>query len=111
MCEKIKNGVNDGKSIIILSDREIKEGESPLPSLLTTAKVHHFLIEEGIRLKASIIVATGEVRDSHDLACHIAYGSSAVWPYLALERVRQIAINNKDIDMNLRMHKKTTEML
>ena len=99
LCEKIKNGVNDGKSIIILSDREIKEGESPLPSLLTTAKVHHFLIEEGIRLKASIIVATGEVRDSHDLACHIAYGSSAVWPYLALERVRQIAINNKDIDI------------
>ena len=23
----------------------------------------------------------------------------AVWPYLALERVRQIAINNKDIDI------------
>ena len=67
--------------------------------MLTTAKVHHFLIEEGIRLKASIIVATGEVRDSHDLACHIAYGSSAVWPYLALERVRQIVINNKDIDI------------
>ena len=33
------------------------------------------------------------------MACHIAYGSSAVWPYLALERVRQIAINNKDIDI------------
>ena len=39
------------------------------------------------------------MRDSHDLACHIAYGASAVWPYLALERVRQLSISSKDTNL------------
>ena len=34
------------------------------------------------------------------LACHIAYGASAVWPYLALERVRQLSISlHKDLNL------------
>jgi glutamate synthase (NADPH/NADH) large chain len=66
---------------------------------MALAKVHHFLIDEGIRLKASLVVVSGEVRDSHDLACHIAYGASAVWPYLALERVRQLSISSKDTNL------------
>ena len=100
MCEDVKKEiVENKKSVIILSDRTIKTGETAIPSLMALAKVHHFLIDEGIRLKASLVVVSGEVRDSHDLACHIAYGASAVWPYLALERVRQLSISSKDTNL------------
>ena len=67
---------------------------------MALAKVHHFLIDEGIRLKASLVVVSGEIRDSHDLACHIAYGASAVWPYLALERVRQLSLLAQDLNLS-----------
>ena len=100
LCEDVKKEIVDHKkSVIILSDRTIKTGETAIPSLMALAKVHHFLIDEGIRLKASLVVVSGEVRDSHDLACHIAYGASAVWPYLALERVRQLSISSKDTNL------------
>ena len=100
LCEDVKKEiVENKKSVIILSDRTIKTGEAAIPSLMALAKVHHFLIDEGIRLIASLVVVSGEVRDSHDLACHIAYGASAVWPYLALERVRQLSISSKDTNL------------
>jgi glutamate synthase (NADPH/NADH) large chain len=100
VCETVKTEIIENKkSVIILSDRDIQIGESVLPSLMVLAKVHHFLIEEGIRLKASLVVVSGEIRDSHDLACHIAYGASAVWPYLALEKVRQLSLQNEELEL------------
>ena len=100
ICETVKTEIIENKkSVIILSDRDIQIGESVLPSLMVLAKVHHYLIEEGIRLKASLVVVSGEIRDSHDLACHIAYGASAVWPYLALEKVRQLSLQNEELEL------------
>ena len=101
ICETVKTEIIENKkSVIILSDRDLQIGESVLPSLMVLAKVHHYLIEEGIRLKASLVVVSGEIRDSHDLACHIAYGASAVWPYLALEKVRQLSLQNEELELS-----------
>jgi len=102
ICVKVKDSIeNKKKSLIILSDRDVKIGESIIPSLLVTGTLHHFLIENGIRLKASLIVASGEIRDSHDLACHISYGVSAVWPYLALENVRKLVASEENIEFSI----------
>ena len=102
ICVKVKDSIeNKKKSLIILSDRDVKIGESIIPSLLVTGTLHHFLIENGIRLKASLIVASGEIRDSHDLACHISYGVSAVWPYLALENVRKLVASEQNIELSI----------
>ena len=102
ICVKVKDSIeNKKKSLIILSDRDVKIGESIIPSLLVTGTLHHFLIENGIRLKASLIVASGEIRDSHDLACHISYGVSAVWPYLALENVRKLVASEENIELSI----------
>ena len=102
ICVKVKDSIeNKKKSLIILSDRDVKIGESIIPSLLVTGTLHHFLIENGIRLKSSLIVASGEIRDSHDLACHISYGVSAVWQYLALENVRKLVASEENIELSI----------
>ena len=102
ICEQVENAIiKKKKSLIILSDKDLKKGESVLPSLLVVGKLHHYLIDRGIRLQASLIVASGEIRDAHDLACHIAYGASAVWPYLALEKVRNLAKNTPDLGFSI----------
>ena len=102
ICEKVNSEIlENNKSVIIFSDREIKPGESAVPSLLVIGKVHHYLIDSGIRLKASLISVSGEIRDSHDVACHISYGASAVWPYLALEKVRELSIQNETLNISV----------
>ena len=102
ICEKVEKSITEkNKSLIILSDKDLVKGSSVLPSLLVVGTLHHYLIDKGIRLKASLIVASGEIRDAHDLACHISYGASAVWPYLALENVRKLAENTPDLGISV----------
>ncbi|MGH8926138.1 MAG: glutamate synthase large subunit [Acidimicrobiia bacterium] len=85
------DAVEGGASLIILSDREVDGANAPMPMVLAVGAVHHALIEAGVRIKASMIVVSGEPRDSHDLAMLIAAGASALNPYLAIDQVRALA--------------------
>jgi glutamate synthase (NADPH/NADH) large chain len=82
--------IHEGASIIILSDRDANEKEVPMPSLLAVSAVHHHLIENGTRTQVSLIVDSGEPRDSHQVAMLISYGAGAVHPYLALQSVSEL---------------------
>ncbi|MEY2599799.1 MAG: glutamate synthase large subunit, partial [Verrucomicrobiota bacterium] len=82
--------VDAGARILILSDTATDHARVPVPMLLATGAVHHQLIRAGKRMKASIVCETGEARDTHQLACLIGYGASAVYPYLALETAREV---------------------
>jgi len=87
LCEQAVEAVRGGASILILSDLNAGNEQAPVPMLLAVGAVHHHLIREGIRMRASIVVETGEAREDHHFACLIGYGASAVSPYLALEVV------------------------
>ena len=80
--------VADGYSIIVLSDRGVGPGRAPIPSLLATGAVHHFLIREGTRTRVGLVIETGEAREVHHFALLIGYGAGAINPYLALETVQ-----------------------
>ncbi len=84
--------VQSGATVLILSDRHpslgISENISYIPPLLAIGAVHHHLIRQGLRLKASLVVDTAQCWSTHHFACLIGYGASAVCPYLALESVR-----------------------
>lgn len=83
--------VRAGKQILILSDSyadKLGAEYSYIPPLLAVGAVHHHLIREGLRMKASLIVNTAQCWSTHHFACLIGYGASAVCPYLALETVR-----------------------
>ena len=80
--------VDDGHSIIVLSDRGVGDGRAPIPSLLATGAVHHHLIREGTRMRVGLVVETGEAREVHHFALLIGFGAGAVNPYLALETVQ-----------------------
>ena len=102
VCEKAEESIiSKKKSLIILSDKDLKIGESVIPSLLVIGTLHHYLIKKGIRLQASLIITSGEIRDAHDLACHISYGASAVWPYLALENIRKLALATPELGISV----------
>jgi len=92
LCDQAAEAVGAGKKVLILSDRSnglLSEEYSYIPPLLAVGAVHHHLIRQGLRMKASLIVDTAQCWSTHHFACLIGYGASAVCPYLALESVRQ----------------------
>ncbi|MCO7176072.1 glutamate synthase large subunit [Sporolactobacillus kofuensis] len=82
--------IHDGASLIILSDRGVDENSLSIPSLLAVSALHHHLIKQGTRPQISLIVDSGEPRDSHQVAALLGYGADAVHPYLALETVQAL---------------------
>ncbi|WP_204139764.1 glutamate synthase-related protein [Halomicronema sp. CCY15110] len=96
LCDRVDAAVKAGSEIIVLSDRVDADGHpctltadsTYIPPLVATGAVHHHLIREGLRMKASIVVDTAQCWSTHHFACLVGYGASAVCPYLALESVR-----------------------
>ena len=90
ICRYAKDAVNDGYSIILLTDRRVDSDHAPVPSLLATAATHHYLIREGLRAKAEIIVEAGDVWETHHVATLVGYGASAVNPYIAIATLQEM---------------------
>ncbi|HJS71185.1 MAG TPA: glutamate synthase large subunit [Acidimicrobiia bacterium] len=91
ICAEAADAVRLGATILVLSDRETSVEESPVPILLAVGSVHHHLIDQGVRGEVSLVVVSGEPRDSHDVAALIGFGASAVNPYLAIDQVIDLA--------------------
>ncbi|HSB62342.1 MAG TPA: glutamate synthase central domain-containing protein, partial [Vicinamibacteria bacterium] len=80
-----------GAALLVLSDRGVDDAHAALPMLLAVATVHQHLLGAGLRHRVSLVAETGEARDDHHLACLLAFGASAVNPWLALAAAREAA--------------------
>ncbi len=93
---KAAESVRAGAKILILSDGhgELRQRSgldteyTYIPPLLAVGAVHHHLIREGLRMKASLVIHTAQCWSTHHFACLIGYGAGAVCPYMALDTVR-----------------------
>ena len=83
LCLAAEAAVRQGSTIVVLSDRNIEGARLPIHSLLATGAVHHHLIRVGLRADANLIIETGSARDSHQIACLLGFGATAIYPYLA----------------------------
>ncbi|MEZ5077555.1 MAG: glutamate synthase large subunit [Solirubrobacterales bacterium] len=83
ICLEAAELVAAGVTTIVLSDRGVDPERAPIPSLLAVAATHEELVRRGIRLRAGLIVESGEPREVHHIAALIGYGATAVDPYLA----------------------------
>ncbi len=100
ICKKAEAAIKKGAKILILSDRGATESLAPIPSLLATGAVHHYLVEKRIRTKAGIVVESGDARETHHFATLIGYGASAVNPYMAFETVHDLCEQGKMGDIS-----------
>jgi len=78
---------DENVNILILNDRGLNAEYAAIPALLAVAGLHHYLIREGLRLRASLVLESGEPREVHHFALLIGYGCSAINPYLAFETI------------------------
>jgi len=80
--------IRNGATTIILSDRRATYEHPPIPALLVMRAVQLKLNALGMRLKTSIIIDSGEIKNAHQIAVLISFGASAVCPYIALDIAR-----------------------
>lgn len=99
LLQEAVTAIEEGCSILILSDEKMDKEHVPMPVLLVTSSLHHRLIEKGLRTKASIIVASGEIREVHHFAACIGFGADAIYPYLVYATY-QNAIENGDLSLS-----------
>ncbi len=83
ICNDVDNAIHKGNGIIILSDRNISKNQVALPSLLVCSTVHNHLLKTQQRHKVSLVIESGEVFESHQVATLFGYGANAIYPYLA----------------------------
>ncbi|HWH43984.1 MAG TPA: glutamate synthase large subunit [Thermoleophilaceae bacterium] len=90
LCREASAAIDAGDNILILSDRAAGPDRVPIPALLSLGGVHHHLVREGTRLRAGLVVESGEPREVHHICCLLGYGASAVSPYLAFESLHDL---------------------
>ena len=77
--------IDEGYSLLVLSDRAAGPERVPISALLATGCVHHQLVRTHRRTRIGLVVETGEAREVHHHCLLVGYGADAVNPYLAFE--------------------------
>ena len=90
LCRDAEDAVCGGARILFISDEAADVHTLPIPALLAVGAVHHHLIRQGLRMRASLVSVSGEPREVHHFAALIGYGANAVYPYLAYATVDEI---------------------
>jgi glutamate synthase domain-containing protein 2/glutamate synthase domain-containing protein 1/glutamate synthase domain-containing protein 3 len=91
LCDEAARYVDNGASILILSDRNLGPERVAMPSLLAVAAVHQHLVGLGVRLSTGLVIESGEPRQIHDMATLIGFGASAINPYVMFESLDELA--------------------
>jgi glutamate synthase domain-containing protein 2/glutamate synthase domain-containing protein 1/glutamate synthase domain-containing protein 3 len=90
LCAEAEKAVDAGSNILILSDRGVSASKVAIPTALAIGTVHHHLNRVRKRMRASLVVETGEARDVHQIACCFGFGATAICPYLGYATVRNL---------------------
>ncbi len=83
LCDQARAHITSAPGILVISDFNISDQRLPIHSLLATGAIHHSLIRDSLRVDANLIIKTGSARDSHQIACLLGFGATAIYPYLA----------------------------
>ncbi len=92
---EVSEAIDRGARLIVLSDRESNERFAPIPSLLLTSAVHHHLVEERTRTRASLIIEAGDAREVHHMAMLLGFGADAINPYMAFETIDELRMKDQ----------------
>jgi glutamate synthase (NADPH/NADH) large chain len=102
ICAEAERAIDDGYSMLVLSDRTVGPTRVPVSALLACGAVHHHLVNRAKRTRIGIIIETGEAREVHHHCLLVGYGADGINPYLAFEALvqsREDGLLDADIDL------------
>ena len=103
LIEKIIVDVREnGVRTIILDDRKLDNDTKALPMLMVVGRLSQELLAKKLRHLTSIVAVTGEVFDPHSASCMIAFGATAIFPYLLYYTVEALHESDEEIKVVLK---------
>lgn len=94
LCAAASKAIDEGYTLLILSDRNANKENAPIPALLATAAVHHHLIRQMQRTQCGIVVESGEPREVHHFCLLFGFGAGAVNPYMVFETLEDMFVQD-----------------
>jgi glutamate synthase (NADPH/NADH) large chain len=89
ICGEAEQAIDDGFSLVVLSDRGISQDRLAVSSLLACGAVHHHLVRQAKRTRIGILLESAEAREVHHHCLLVGYGADGINPYLAFEALWQ----------------------
>ncbi|MGF9564665.1 glutamate synthase-related protein [Neorhizobium sp. BT27B] len=80
LCNAIAIFARAEGGIAVITDRHVARDRAALPMILVVSAINQKLIEEGARLRVSLVVESGQISSSHHVAAALGFGASAVYP-------------------------------
>ena len=93
ICEEATIAINEGFSLLVLSDRAIADDRMAISALVACGAVHHHLVASQQRTRIGLLLETGEAREVHHHCLLAGYGADAINPYLAFESLWQARLD------------------
>jgi glutamate synthase domain-containing protein 2/glutamate synthase domain-containing protein 1/glutamate synthase domain-containing protein 3 len=90
ICAEAEAAINQGATLIVLSDRGVNREMAPIPALMACGAVHEHLVKVRKRTDCGLIIESGEPREVMHFALLTGYGAGAVNPYLAFETLHSL---------------------
>jgi len=90
MIAAAESAIHDGASLLIVSDRDLPPERIPIPSLLATASLHHWLLDDKLRGATGLVIESGEPREVMHFCLLCGYGAKAINPYLSFEAIHEL---------------------
>lgn len=109
VCSHVEALARGNYSIIVLTDRLVSDEQAALPAMLVISAVNQRLIQQGLRFHASLVYETGQAASTHDIACLLGFGASAVCPLTVYHRARELFGDDERISQGLKTYQKAVE--
>ena len=87
LTKKIVKAVRAGQVIIHLDECLPDQKKLSINALLAVGCIHQELVKLGLRSDANLIVSSATARDTHQIACLLSFGATAVYPWLAFQTI------------------------
>ncbi|WP_236692060.1 glutamate synthase large subunit [Amantichitinum ursilacus] len=97
LAAEAEDAVKGGANILIISDRKMDRNHVAIPALLATSHVHLSLVQQGLRTSTGLVVETGSARETHHFALLGGFGAEAVYPYLAMATLADMAKGDAEL--------------
>lgn len=109
VCSHVEALSRNRWDIIILSDADVSHKEAAIPAVLLISAVNQRLIKQGLRFNSSVVYLTGQASSTHDIACLLGFGASAVCPLTVYHRALELASNNSEVQHYLDQFQKAVQ--
>ncbi|NTS75768.1 glutamate synthase large subunit [Catenovulum sp. SM1970] len=109
IANQVEQLAQSGHDIIVLSDLDVSHQHAAVPALLAVAAANQRLIKSGLRFSTSLVVQTGQAASTHDIACLLGFGASAVCPLSVYYRAQELYQDKDAVLQGLKRFQKAVE--